>query len=242
MNIAIANVKSHSVLCMSTTPLARRVKLRRIELELTQIEVAARSGLSQTTISNIESGRNQGSGELVALARALECTPEYLDSGVNPPTLTTGEPRATYDALRIVPIVGNAVASTTDGYFEQEGEGDAHVLFQTKDSDAYGIQVRGDSMRPRIRPGEIIVLEPRRQCHPGDDVVVATKDGRKMVKQFLYRRSGAVALGSINEAHPTLTLAEAEIHTMHYVAGILPPSAAKETIPVPGWPDGGKPQ
>lgn len=120
------------------------------------------------------------------------------------------------------------------GWFDEEPDGDTHVLFQTRDSQAYGIRVKGDSMRPRIRPGEIIVIEPMRECHPGDDVIVITLDGRKMVKQLLHRRNGMVFLGSINEAHPTVTLMNGEIKAIQFVAGILPASAARETIVVPG--------
>ncbi len=58
-----------------------------------------------------------------------------------------------------------------------------------------------------------------------------------MIKQFLYRRGGSVALGSINENHPTLTVPDSEILRMEYVAGILPPAAARDAVPVATPPD-----
>jgi phage repressor protein C with HTH and peptisase S24 domain len=74
-----------------------------------------------------------------------------------------------------------------------------------------------------------LVVQPATQVLPGHDVVVRTKDGRKMVKQLLYQRSGEVTLGSINQAHKQLTLSVEQIESMHYVAAIAPATSIKET-------------
>jgi transcriptional regulator with XRE-family HTH domain len=57
--------------------LGQRIKeLRRGRL--TQKELARAAGLSQTTISDLERGRNAGSGEVIAIAKALGVTAEEL--------------------------------------------------------------------------------------------------------------------------------------------------------------------
>ena len=60
---------------------ANRVRARRKQLGLTQIQLARKSGLSQTTIADIERGRNDGSRSLLELADALNCDPEHLTKG-----------------------------------------------------------------------------------------------------------------------------------------------------------------
>ena len=60
---------------------ASRVRHRRKELGLTQLQLAKKAGLSQTTIADIERGRNDGSRALLELARALQCAPEHLLKG-----------------------------------------------------------------------------------------------------------------------------------------------------------------
>jgi transcriptional regulator with XRE-family HTH domain len=60
---------------------AKRAKERRIELDLTQGQVAARSGLNQSDISKIERGLIHKTTELLGLAVALECSPKWLSSG-----------------------------------------------------------------------------------------------------------------------------------------------------------------
>lgn len=63
---------------------ASRVRSRRKELGLSQAELAKRGKLSQTTISDIERGRNDASREIVELAVALQCAPEWLKTGQGP--------------------------------------------------------------------------------------------------------------------------------------------------------------
>jgi phage repressor protein C with HTH and peptisase S24 domain len=141
------------------------------------------------------------------------------------------EPRATYTAggLRDVPVIGFAIANPIeDGYFDDmgfpPGAGEGYIPWRTTDPNAYALRVRGDSMQPRIRPGELVVVEPSKAVMPGNDVVVRTRDGRKMVKQLLYQRGGAVTLGSINQSHKQLTISVEEIESMHFIAATLPPS------------------
>lgn len=70
------------------------------------------------------------------------------------------------------------------------------------------------------RAGEVVIAEPNAEPLPGDDVVITLKDGRKMVKQLLYTRGEHVALGSINESHPIITIHLSEIEKIHRVAGV----------------------
>lgn len=60
---------------------ADRVRARRKQLGLTQVQLARKCGLSQTTIADIERGRNDGSKSLLDIARALNCDPEHLTKG-----------------------------------------------------------------------------------------------------------------------------------------------------------------
>lgn len=61
-----------------------RVKAARLELKLSQTALAKKAGVSQTTVSDIERGRNDGSKDIVQIARALQRSPEYLLLGKEP--------------------------------------------------------------------------------------------------------------------------------------------------------------
>ena len=53
--------------------LAARFKARRLELGMTQVEVANSAGVSQQSIESIESGRTRKPRNLLDLAKALKC-------------------------------------------------------------------------------------------------------------------------------------------------------------------------
>lgn len=65
---------------------AERLKATREEKtpELSQMDLAKLSGVSQTTISNIESGRNNGSKFTIKLAAALGVRPQWLEDETGP--------------------------------------------------------------------------------------------------------------------------------------------------------------
>lgn len=59
-----------------------RVRARRKELGLSQQELAKRAGIGQSSIGQIENGRNKSTTKIIELAKALETTPEYLTQGI----------------------------------------------------------------------------------------------------------------------------------------------------------------
>jgi phage repressor protein C with HTH and peptisase S24 domain len=119
-----------------------------------------------------------------------------------------------------IPVLGMAQLGDNGYWSELEypvGHGDGYVDFPSRDPDAYALRCVGDSMRPRIRDGEFVIVEPNHEVEPGDDVLVKSTDGRVMVKTFLYSRAGRIHLISINEAHPPVAFPKDEIDKMHYV-------------------------
>ena len=122
-----------------------------------------------------------------------------------------------------VPVVGTAQLGDNGYGVEIEapvGFGDGFVLYSTRDSEAYALRCRGDSMEPRIKDGEFVVVEPNYSPSPGDEVLVKTVDGRVMVKVFLYTRDDVVYLESTNKAHPNIKIPVSQLDKMQYVAAI----------------------
>lgn len=61
--------------------IADRLRNRRLELKMSQDDLAKASGLSQSTIAHIESGRNKGTKHAVPLADALQVEVRWLTQG-----------------------------------------------------------------------------------------------------------------------------------------------------------------
>lgn len=139
---------------------------------------------------------------------------ELLTSDVGDPLELKGMTR--------IPVVGE-VRGGDDGFLEEfeypVGHGEGYVLHPTTDPNAYAVRVRGDSMHPRYRAGEFVIVEPGIEPQESDDVVVICTNGRKMLKQLNWRRDGEVQLLSINNGYGPLTLDRTEIDRIQLVAG-----------------------
>ncbi|VVD91045.1 prophage repressor [Pandoraea communis] len=109
------------------------------------------------------------------------------------------------------------------------GFGDGYVEYPSSDPHVYALRVRGDSMHPRYRAGEFVVIEPSIEPQDGDDVVVICVDGRKLLKQLNWLRDDELQLLSINNGYAPLTLKRSDVHSLQLVAGRARRSAFMKT-------------
>lgn len=177
----------------------------------------------------------------VKLQEAFGYSPKWIINGKGEPKLSSlqeaelDEPSLAFDVLPIpsnnyqkIPVVGMAQLGDNGHFADIEypvGYGDGFLLFPTADPDAYGLRCNGESMRPRVKHGEFVVVEPNHSVTNGDEVLVKSQDGRVMVKELAYVRDGVVHLSSVNERHGMLRIPQDQIERMHYVAGIVKASA-----------------
>lgn len=121
-----------------------------------------------------------------------------------------------------IPVRGRAKLGDNGHFAEVEAEAgtEGYLPLQSRDPQAYALRCTGDSMEPRIRHGEFVMVEPSFQAQPGDEVLVVTRDGRVMVKIYLYRRDGRIHLASVNQKHGIIAIDEAEALRLHPIGAI----------------------
>jgi phage repressor protein C with HTH and peptisase S24 domain len=191
-------------------------------------ELARRMGISYQAVKKALGGGSFGTANNVTAAKALGVYSEWLATGkgprVAPPSIA--EPHAIYEVKSPfpgLPVVGTAKLGDDGNFCELEypvGHGDGVIDWPSRDPNAYALRCKGDSMKPRIKHGEFVVVEPNHPVAPGDEVLVKARDGRVMVKQLAYVRDGMVYLESVNEAHPRISIPVEDLEAFHYVAGI----------------------
>lgn len=191
-------------------------------------ELARQMGVSYQAVKKALNGGSFGKDNNILAAKALGVHSEWLANGkgrrVAPPV--TGEPNAIYAVkpdFPGIPVVGTAKLGDDGNFCELEypvGHGDGRIDWPSRDPNAYALRCKGDSMKPRIKHGEFVVVEPNHPVNPGDEVLVKAKDGRVMVKELAYIREGMVYLASINESHARISIPYEQLEAFHYVAGI----------------------
>ncbi|MEH3508258.1 helix-turn-helix transcriptional regulator [Enterobacter asburiae] len=125
--------------------------------------------------------------------------------------------------FREVPVLGNTQLGNGGFWTDMQypvGNGDGHIRWPSYDADVYALKCVGDSMVPRIKEGEFVIIEPNHDYHPGDEVLVVTEQGEVMVKTFLFERDGFYHLLPVNENHAPIRLPKSSVTKIQYIAGI----------------------
>lgn len=194
-------------------PVAQFVRAARAALNMNGERFGDLFGRSKGTVSAWEIGANEPSYDQLLRMSDL--------SGVPLP----GAPAAVPSGRDRTAVVGEARLGD-NGFFDENpyaSGSDGWVQYPGR-AGTYALRCKGDSMRPRIKPGEFVVVEQNGRVREGDEVVCQTTDGRRMIKILNRRFDGMVELTSINDKHDPITLDDDEIAHMHPVAAILKPS------------------
>ena len=130
-----------------------------------------------------------------------------------------------------VPIRGYAQLGTEGHWIDLEypvGEGEGYIWWPSRDEDVYALKCQGDSMTPRIKHSEYVIIEPNHEIKNGDEVLVVTDEDQVMVKIYAYEQGGRLTLYSVNENHEPINLYQENIRKMQYIAGIAKKSLVLE--------------
>lgn len=114
-------------------------------------------------------------------------------------------------SVHSVQIMGTVKAGY-DAFALEEDLGSA--LAEVNDPDQYRyLIVKGDSMAPYIREGDLALVQLRSDLNNGDLGVVIYGDGEATLKKYFYSQ-GAVKLVPFNDAYETVTLREQELERL----------------------------
>lgn len=217
---------------MKKIDLGEILRSKRKSNGLTQAQLAAKAGVSQGTIGNIESGIRGYGESLVDIARALEVSVEHLrgeenDKGMERPINSIPVDQSRF---RNVPVIGKAMGGMPDRLWGDGdypvGGSDCYAEIASQDPNAFIVPIEGESMSPRFNPGEYALVEPNTAPELEDDVIVKLGDGRIMIKRLLSQRA-AIRLGSYN-SNEIISAPPETIIWMYYVAHPVPARKIKQ--------------
>lgn len=219
------------------TSVGQRLREARKALGLSQLSAASRCGWdSQTRISMYELGRRSPDyRDLAKLAAAYGVRQEWILTGQEPAragaTPLDSGIQSAYSA-RPITLAGTArlrPGGTWQGIQPEDAPGDLTIQTPTDDPDGYLIQIDGPYLRPAIRDGEVLTIEPNKPLVPGEMVLITTSDGLTQIMELLYERNRKVTLGGINDANEQIVVERDEIVELAHIGPRLPASAARQS-------------
>lgn len=180
-----------------------RVSDRRILLKISQAELAAKIGVGQSTVGQIENGRNKTFRDILTLAKILKTTPEYLVSGVEADKTNEEKqkefPReASNDDFIIIPefkLKGIFSMSNLNNYLEIKKEiAFSKTLLVNLDLKAENlgtIYAKDKGMEPTILSNSAILVDFSQQSLKEGKVFALQRDDELLLRRASIDKDGS---------------------------------------------------
>lgn len=184
-----------------------RLKAAREALGMSQQQLANRSSVSQGTIGNVESDARGYGRSVVAIARALGVSTEYLlmhsDDKGQVRGVTSPEESGFVPVRRVLFKLSAGVSGFTVDFLDN---GDGEPLFFRADwfrkrgyspDKCYAMPISGASMEPELRAGDVVVVNTGASDPEDGQVFAVNYEGEPVIKR-LVRDAGQWWLASDN--------------------------------------------
>ena len=195
--------------------LADKVKQRRIELGLSQEELAQRMGYSsRSSINKIENGRAVSQRIIVNLAKALQVTVPYLmgwEETKSDPSYKAGYQdgiKERMQNLNIEPVpVFSAISCGTGSWIGENPEDFVGIPDEmlSQSSNYFANRASGDSMEPKIHNGDYVIFERTPTLSSGS-VGSFALNGEYYCKRFKQLPDGSMWLFSENPQYDPILI------------------------------------
>ena len=172
-----------------------RLQQARRHAGLTQKQLAARAGMSQGTLSELETNA-QSSGFTPQLAAACGVDAHWLATGMGEMLANPGQPRVGL-SLQAHPVILDKFTVVPTISWEQLVNSESlPAVFELPAPDA--------SMAPKVPQGTLVKFERSLAPRPGDGVLVRDREGHHYLRVYREKRPGHWEAYAINEAYSPL--------------------------------------
>ncbi len=186
--------------------LGKYLKDKREEKGLSAREVARRAGISDGHVLYIENEQRKPTFDvLMKIIKALNADVQeflqetgYLPVNVEPVAMKNTRP---------VPVVSWVIAGKWEAVCDnfQPGDADDWIETEVKGKNVFALKIKGDSMEPEFKEGEIVIVNPHVEAKSGDYVVVKNDEEEATFKQLKVYGETTV-LHPLNPKYPDIEL------------------------------------
>lgn len=192
---------------------------------LSQSGLARRVGVTPQAIQQLEDGKVRDPRYIVALAEVLGVPPAALGRDRAPGPAGNShrirhEPLGRKDLPVYASAQGGPDGSMVFSYDPIEWRERPSILENVPD--AFAMYVVNDSMEPRYRQGDLLLVHPRRPVRPGNDVLcVRVSENREhlaMIKQLVRMNAKEIVLLQFNPKKE-IVVSRRDLASLHRVLG-----------------------
>lgn len=185
------------------------LKSLRTSQGLTQDELSRNLRISRSTIGMYESGAREPDFETLELiADYFNVDTDYL-LGRSTKTTYIPTPASPRKGV-IINVYGRVAAGIPLEMIEDVIDTEEIPEELAKTGEFFGLQIHGDSMEPRIRQGDIVIVRKQDDAE-SDNIVIAAVNGTDATCKRLKKYKDGIALISTNPAYEPMYFSNQEI-------------------------------
>lgn len=169
----------------------------------TQAEVAAKLGVDRSTYAKYENGQSEPNFEMLQkLADLFRSSADFLIGCTDHPSSKSGT---------WVPVLGDVAAGIPIEAVENIVDYEEIDTAMASNGKYYGLRIKGSSMEPRIREGDVVIVRQQEDADTGDTAVVLVNGESATVKRIKKEPDGGLWLLPNNPAYDPQHYSPAEV-------------------------------
>ena len=169
----------------------------------TQAEVAAKLGVDRSTYAKYENGQSEPNFEMLQkLADLFRSSADFLIGCTDHPSSKSGT---------WVPVLGDVAAGIPIEAVENIVDYEEIDTAMASTGKYYGLRIKGSSMEPRIREGDVVIVRQQEDADTGDTAVVLVNGESATVKRIKKEPDGGLWLLPNNPAYDPQHYSPAEV-------------------------------
>lgn len=196
---------------MNATNIGIKIEKLRIKRKLSQRNVALHTGISNGTISRIESGTvNPDIDTLNKLAIYFKVSVDYLLAEDNIEFIDLPQHTVKIPVYGTIPA-GVPTEMIEDSYIDEYIEIDAEWV--KNGAIFFGLKVKGDSMSPSFLDGDTLILKKQHDCDSGNYCAVSVNCTECTFKKVVKKEHG-ITLQPLNSQFDPVFYTKEEIDSL----------------------------
>lgn len=184
---------------------------------LKQGDLAAFLGVAQSTLSGWENGKFEiDDKNKIKLADFFGVSVDYLlgrEVSANSPWNENGIDMAPRKKGIKIPVLGRVVAGVPVEAVQDVIDYEEIDEEMAKTGEFFALQIKGDSMEPRIKSGDVVIVRKQDIVDSGDIAIVMVNGDDATCKKFVKHKNG-VSLVSMNPAYTPMFYTMDEVESL----------------------------
>ncbi len=194
---------------------AKRLQIALSRSNMIPQDLADASGVSKSSISQYVNGSHSPSNISAAkIGKVLNVNPLWLMGfDVSDNVQIPAPQNKSNSGAVIIPVLGRVAAGIPLTAAEYIIDTEEISQAMAADGEYFGLQVKGDSMEPKISNGDVVIVRKQSDADDGD-LVIALVNGDDAVVKRLKKYKDGIALISNNPAYDPMYFSNAEIDSL----------------------------